>query len=511
MTLGRLVRLGSVLLTGALLVACTSGGSESAFHPSFEAHPCPRELESVLIPTHSCGYLTVLEDRSRPSGRTIRLFVVRIEPQGGAPKGGAAMFVAGQDLAVESDFYGTANLAQRVDREVFMMDQRGAGRSVPSLDCPEIDALSAVALREGIDETSSRAAFLDDVSECRARLTGEGVDVAAYDLSAMAQDGVDLRRALGIDTWGISTYGTASLVALEMLREDPGHVDVMVLDSPEFPQNDPLTTDVAGTHEALAAMFRTCEQQARCANAYPRLQGALERATARLDEDPVTVSTRTPNGKRFDVRVDGSALLRGLRSMLRWQTDALDASEPAAVYAAVHGDISSVMATTLAYAPAFCAGYLPSCDESHAMSEGTYLSVMCQAFASWADPDASPALPVGERLYASAFTNNPWVQGCAAWKVGPADPSVTQPVSSDVPMLILLGRYDPFTPVGLVQRATETLSGSWVVTNPSGGHNALSQSCMIQIRNAWVGAPTSPPDLECLSSIPPKPFVINRS
>ncbi len=88
-----------------------------------------------------------------------------------------------------------------------MMDRRGTARSLPSLDCPEIDALSADALRVGIDEAGSRTSFLDAVSACRARLTGDGVDVAAYDLSALAQDGIDLRRALGIDTWGISTMG----------------------------------------------------------------------------------------------------------------------------------------------------------------------------------------------------------------------------------------------------------------------------------------------------------------
>ena len=511
MTLGRLTRLGGALLFGALLAACTSGGSESAFQPSFEEQPCPPELESVLIPTHSCGYLTVLEDRSRPSGRTIQLFVVRIEPQGGAPEGGAAMFVPGGDLAVESDFYGTANLAQRVDREVFLMDQRGTGRSLPSLDCPEIDALSAEALREGIDGASSRAAFLEAVAACRARLTGDGIDVASYDLAAMAQDGVDLRRALGVDTWGISTYGTASLIALEMLREDPAHVDVMVLDSPEFPQDDPVNTDVEGTKEAIAAIFRDCEEQARCANAYPRLQQTLQRATAELDDHPVTVSTRTASGNRFDVRVDGSALLRALRMLLRSQTDELNASEPAAVYAALHGDVASIIAPYLAYAPAFCAGYLPSCDEAHAVSEGTYLSVMCQEFTSWADPEASAAGLTGDAVFASVFAKNPWIEACARWIVPSADPSVARAVSSDVPTLILLGRYDPYTSAGGVRHAAETLTGSWVVVNPSGGHNALSQSCMIQIRNAWVGDPTSPPDLECLPSIPPKPFVIDRS
>jgi pimeloyl-ACP methyl ester carboxylesterase len=493
------------------LVACTSGGSGSVFHPSFKEEPCPPDLESILIPTHSCGYLTVLEDRSRTSGPTIQLFVVRIEPQGGAPQDSAAIFVPGQDLAVESDFYGTANLAQRVDREVFLMDQRGTGRSLPSLDCPEIDSLSAEALREGIDGASSRAAFIDAVSGCRARLTGDGIDVASYDLAAMAQDGVDLRRALGVDTWGLSTYGSASLVALEMLREDPAHVDLMVLDSPEFPQFDPVTTDTIGTQEAVANIFHDCEQQTRCAEAYPRLPQALRRATARLDDHPVTVSTRTASGNRFDVRVDSSALLRALRSVLRWQTDELNASEPAAVYAALHGDVTSVVAPNLAYAPAFCDGYLPTCDEAHAVSEGTYLSVMCQGFTSWADPGAPPQSPDSDQMYANTFASNPWVEACAPWKVGPADPSVMEPVSTDVPMLIVLGRYDPYAQVGVVRRAAETLTGSWVVVNPNGGHNALSQSCMIQIRNAWVFDPTSPPDLQCLSSIPRKPFVIDRS
>lgn len=507
----RFTRLGGMLVAGILLAGCTAGGSESVFHPSFQHEPCPDDLESILIPTHSCGYLNVLEDRSRPSGRTIQLFVVRIEPQGAEPSEGPAMFVPGTDLAVTNDFYGIANLAQRVDREVFLMDQRGSGRSLPSLDCPEVDALSAQALREGIGRAGSRATFLEAVSGCQTRLEDRGIDVASYDLSAMAQDGVDLRRALGIDTWGISTYGTASLVALEMLRKDPSHIDLMVLDSPEFPQMDPATTDAMATQEAIAAIFRDCEKQARCANAYPRLQQTLQRATAQLDDHPVTVRTRTASGNRFDVRVDGSALLRALRMLLRSQTDELNAAEPAAVYAALHGDVASIVAPHLAFAPAFCAGYLPSCDEAHAVSEGTYLSVMCQEFTSWADPEASAAGPAGETAFASTFARNPWVEACARWIVPSADPTLPRAVSSAVPTLILLGRYDPYTSAGAVRHAAETLTDSWVVVNPSGGHNALSQSCMIQIRNAWVGDPTSPPDLECLPSIPPKPFVIDRS
>ena len=183
--------------------------------------------------------------------------------------------------------------------------------------------VSPMAFREGLGATSSRAAFLAAVSTCRARLTSDGVDVAAYDLPALAQDGVDLRRALDIDTWGITTYGSMSLVGLEMLREDAAHIDSMVLDSPAFPQEDPLATDATSTQSAIEAIFHDCADRVRCAAAYPRLPQTLHRAVGQLDDHPITVSTETASGHRFDVRVDGAALLRALRTLLRDQTDAL--------------------------------------------------------------------------------------------------------------------------------------------------------------------------------------------
>ena len=412
---------------------------------------------------------------------------------------------------MESDFYGVANMAQRVDREVLLMDQRGSGRSQPSLDCPEIDAVSPMALRDGIGATSSQTSFFAAVSRCRARLTEEGVDLAAYDLPAMAQDGVDLRHALGIDTWGITTYGSMSLVGLEMLREDPAHIDAMVLDSPAFPQEDSLTTAVTSTTSAIKAIFHDCAVRARCAAAYPRLPQTLHRAVGQLDDHPITVSTETPSGQRFDVRVDGAALLRALRTLLRDQTDASYASEPAATYAAANGDVSSIVAPLLAFSPAYCAGYLPTCDEAHAVSEGTYLSVVCRDF-GWSDGpgEASGSTSATRGLSNEVFATDPWVEACTGWKVPPADPSVNQQVTSDIPILILLGRYDPYAAPTVVRPAADTLTRRWIVVNASGGHNALSQSCMIEIRNAWIRDPTSPPDRQCLSSIPPKPFVIDR-
>jgi len=43
--------------------------------PRFEPAPCPKLREVKALAEASCGYLVVPENRSRPTGRTIRLMV----------------------------------------------------------------------------------------------------------------------------------------------------------------------------------------------------------------------------------------------------------------------------------------------------------------------------------------------------------------------------------------------------------------------------------------------------
>lgn len=65
-----------------LILSCTGDGSNrgESFQPRFEELPCPSDVEIQTLPEHSCGYLTVLEDRANPNGRTIRVFVLKVLP-----------------------------------------------------------------------------------------------------------------------------------------------------------------------------------------------------------------------------------------------------------------------------------------------------------------------------------------------------------------------------------------------------------------------------------------------
>src|SRR4029453_12801412 len=103
-----------------------------------------------------------------------------------------------------------------------------------------------------------RADLQSAVEACHGRLTGQGIDLSAYNLGEIAADSEDVRRALRIPRWNISAYGSASRIALEIVRRFPGHIRAMWLDTPQFPQRDEGTLGILGTQSALRQIFADC-------------------------------------------------------------------------------------------------------------------------------------------------------------------------------------------------------------------------------------------------------------
>jgi hypothetical protein len=81
-----------------LVAACTSAAPDSttttgpnASRASYADAPCPTpNIPGVpqydFPPNARCGYLTVPENRSKPNGRTIKIFVVRVPAVSATPK-----------------------------------------------------------------------------------------------------------------------------------------------------------------------------------------------------------------------------------------------------------------------------------------------------------------------------------------------------------------------------------------------------------------------------------------
>jgi pimeloyl-ACP methyl ester carboxylesterase len=467
----------------ALFAACTGEGSSQPSSPSYSAAPCPRDVQVQLLVRHSCGYLTVLEDRSRPDGRTLRLFVVRIPPPDERPHPDSVL-ILGDDVGALPDYGRHQGEAQRLHRVVYVLDQRGTGHSRPGLACPEVDPVSTEGLIEPTGDPSLLRRFLAAVTACRSRLLSTGIDPSQFDLAAMAADVEDLRRELGVSSWNLASYGSLSRLALEVIREYPGHVRAAYLDSPQFPQLDEPTEMVLGTGLVLNELLGACRGDPSCRGVYPRLGEQLSAAIEQLAAHPI--EAHTPLG---DVVVDAGSFLRALQVILG-EDPGTDV--PAFIVDAAHHHIGVDMSTVLATHGSLCAGYRFGCTSD--FSIGVYLSVLCRDQAPFVDASALPGGATPLPGLAERYGTSPYLAACSAWKMPSASATIHDPVRSVVPVLMVSGQFDPFSPPSLTREFGDSLENSFVIEVPAQSHTPVQGGgCAIRIRDSWMQNPSSPP------------------
>jgi pimeloyl-ACP methyl ester carboxylesterase len=330
------------------------------------------------------------------------------------------------------------------------------------------------------------------VDQCRSRLAASGIDPSDFDLTTMAADVEDLRRALGLESWNLAAYGSWSRLALEVMRQYPDHVRAAYLDSPQFSQLDDPTEVALGTRLVLDALFRACRAQASCQARYPGLRNQWGSAITRLDARPI--EAQTPIGT---VLIDGSSFVRGMVAVL--EDDAELPRFPELVASASHRRVDIDIATVLASQGSLCAGYRFDCLPH--FSADVYLSVLCRDQASSADPavwrEVGPQVPG----VAHALETNPYLKACSAWNVPRAPATVRAVVAGSVPVLLVSGQFDPFSPPALTPRLARSLKTSFPITVPGLIHNPLEKGgCQTRVRNEWLDHPSTPPSgIDCLS------------
>lgn len=514
------------LLLAILLAACTptaaptivpsatfatpqgAAASPTSSGASFADAPCPDDVLSQVVAKVTCGYLTTLETRGSPSTRTVRLFVVRVEPSGQTSPDPQVITLDNVPGAV--DYGGLAPGAQRIHREVIVMDPRGTGHSQPNLDCPEVAAVAPTLVGLRWSDPAHASTLRDAVKACHDRLSAQGINLAAYDVAAEAADLEDLRRALGIGHWNAQAFGIGSRVAFELERLAPGAVRTLVIDSPALTTPGPLAAAPAAFDLALSRLAALCHADGGCAKLEPDLAGAITQAVARLDATPLTLKVDGTDaavklGHPISVVIDGAALLRGIRAALIASGGAgsrIVAITVAAVLAGTLAPTDSI-ALRLAADPGDCLGILPLCDR---LNYGAFYSMVCRDFLPEID-QGQPQTEIGDRsAYKELFLAGPFGPACDAWSVAAADPKAAAPMDTSIPTLIMRGWLDPFSaPSSAINAAIADAPTVSFVEIPSTSYNVQgSDECPRAIRNAWVDAPAKPPaDVSCLQRIPP--------
>jgi pimeloyl-ACP methyl ester carboxylesterase len=465
---------------------------------NFETVACPPEVDRAAVSEAACGYLTVPEDRQRPDGGTVRLFVVRQRPPGTlAPDPVLAI----EDLGWTRYWSVQDQMPARVHREVISFDARGTGRSEPSLACPEIETAAPALYAAAPAGDAFPDSALEPVRQCHDRLVAEGTDLASYGVEAIAADAEDLRVALGIDRWNVRSKGPGSRIAWEMLRRYPASIRAAWFDSPEIPSVDFLSTGIIGMRASYSELAAACSADADCNAAYPDPMGLL---TKTPEGDVLTEGTY--DGKLIPLTHDPTARTLAVRYALAAATGVV----LPALKAVANGEIDAPQ-DWYTEQPPFTMGYdmdqwdIAGSRRTSVFSHGALFSSLCHDQMPFVDTPALEALADGDDMYLQAYAKSPFPRICEIWDAGSAGPEVHTVVSSDIPSLLLVGQFDTIGVPSLVTAAARSLPASRVVEFKGYGHNVLALACAVEIRNAWLDDPAAAPDTSCADDLPPVP------
>ncbi len=464
-----------------------------AYQFEYEHAPCAFTLPPDI--NVDCGYLTVPEDRSQPEAGSIRLHVALFHSASNSPAPDPIVYLeggpGGNPLEAIYLVYSDRFEALTENRDLIILDQRGTGLSEPALDCREVVELTYDILDQDLSSEEAVALAAEALHECSVRLAAEGVNLAAYNSAENAADLHDLRLALGYESWNLFGISYGTRLAQTIMRDHPAGLRSVILDS-SYPLEVSLNASTpANADRAFNTLFAGCAANAECNATYPELKTVFYTLVEQLNETPVMLSVTHPlSGETYDMLLNGDGLMAFFFQSL--YSSELIPLLPQILYDAQSGNYDRLAL--------FEGSFLLNVEF---ISQGMYYSVQCHEEVSFSEPGDFEAPLEDYPHLAPLFADNESIFTiCADWGAGEAPPIENQPISSDVPTLILAGEYDPITPPAWGAQIDDHLANSYYFEFPGLGHGtAISDDCPRGIAQAFWNDPTTAPNAGCIGSM----------
>ncbi|MBC8161942.1 MAG: alpha/beta fold hydrolase [Roseiflexaceae bacterium] len=458
----------------------------------FEA-PEGREVE--------CGYLTVPENRATGGDRTIRLAVGVFKSASTSPKPDPIVYLeggpGGNALENWSEAFERVFGPFAEERDFIIFDQRGTGYSEPKLACQESIDLGYELLDKQVPLEESNQRSFEALAACNKRLAAEGVDFSAYNSLESAADLDALRDALGFEQWNVYGISYGTRLALTAMREHPEGIRSVVLDSvvPVESNESELPNGVATVFETF---FAGCAADSACNEAYPNLEDTFYTLVDTLNAEPVMQQwTDSDDGKTYDVLLTGDSLIGALFFSL-YQTTVIPLM-PRAIASAAEGADYALL-TQLAYLQT---------SQNKSFSIGMYYSVRCHEEVAFETPEQLSAADDEFPQLRGLFDMGTYTPVCGAWNAGAAPAVENQPVTSDLPTLVMSGEYDPVTPPADAKKVADTLERSFYVNFTGYGHGvSIDGDCAVGITTSFFEDPSAQPDVSCVDELAGPEFAV---
>jgi pimeloyl-ACP methyl ester carboxylesterase len=402
-----------------------------------------------------------------------------VVPIAGGPGQGSVQFYAAYSSAFEEI---------RRNRDILLVDQRGTGES-SRMDCPVDDDLAEG--RYSIDLT------IEYTAACLEQLP---FDPRFFTTSVAVTDLEAVREALGypsLNLYGIS-YGTR--VAQHFARRYPGSTRTVVLDGVVPPQIS-LGPEIATESQiAINTILARCSADASCNERFPKIQETLARLITALKESPVAINVPHPRTGRPEETAFGHTQLAAAIRLLAYHPSSI-ALLPLLIHEAGNGNFVPL-----------ASHYKMTMDAmTDTLSLGMHNAIMCAEDVPFYDKTRIDYESI-EASYMGVLQLDALEAICSVWPEGPIDPQFKEPLSTELPVLLLSGDADPITPPRYADMAAVDLANARHLIGRHQGHGQIVVGCTHRVVARFIEAADAQGlDAECLQRSFVMPFFLDFS
>lgn len=483
------------LASGLWLPGASAARAESSpVPPTFAETSCDLPGVSPEIrPRLRCGTVGVPRRYNRPAGGELQLAIVVVRSVRQPALPDPVLYISGgpgSPLTIYTEYQARHPYAP--DRDLVLVDQRGTGRSEPSL-CPELAAEFVNAMLSVVTDptpealSGSRAVH----AACHASIVARGIDPNGFGTLTTVEDYERVRRALGVARWNVvgESYGTT--VAMTLMARHPDTVRSAVLDSLNPPDATFTASWSTRMAEAREAFFAACAADTACSATYPDLAGTYRATVRRLGGSTPSVALPPALG----VPGDGVRLTSSLFEEVVGRLVYYPPGYPGLprLIATVHDGDTAPFGTALA---ALLAG------AGRDGNEAAFTAVECRERPHWREPAREGASPLDLALLPPGV--------CIGWSdLGP-EPEI--PRDTLIPTLVLAGQFDPNIGPALSRHVADLIGPRARWLRFAGiGHNVRHFSpCATDIVAAFIGDPAGELDTACADRAPTISFQPRR-
>jgi len=242
-------------------------------------------------------------------------------------------------------------------------------------------------------------------------------------------------------------------------------------------------------------LLAVCAADTACHQAFPEIEREWDELLARLGREPARVEYSPPDKSGpVTVEIRRDIFAEEIRTLM--YSRAAAARVPLIVHRAAHGDFRPFLKETMQ-------------ERFGPLADGMYLSVTCAEDVPFIDQAEAAQANAGNPF--GNYRVEQQTRACGLWPRGTIPDGYHEPVSADVPVLIVSGKLDPVSPPERGEEVARHLPNSRHIVIAHGAHlldGLTNVECVDDLMLEFLAKGDARDlNITCLERIQPPPFV----